>query len=196
MGHERRLCRDHRNGGAAAWKNTNVKLTKAPDGRAAMGNSSGGSASLIMAWFSTDLYHRVLTTSGTFVNQGWPFSPKYHDGAWGCNETLIPNSPKKPLRVFLSVGDADLLNPNVMRDGMQEWAEADHRLAKMLKAKRHEYQYLFSAGPATASATPGAVPPGCRRAGVEGACPENGQILIVRKVMSAGRGPVNGTDFR
>ena len=49
-------------------KNCGVKLTKDPDGRAVMGSSSGGSAALIMAWYRTDLYHRVLTTSGTFVN--------------------------------------------------------------------------------------------------------------------------------
>ena len=127
-------------------KNYKVKLTKDPDGRAAMGNSSGGSAALIMAWFRNDLYHRVLTTSGTFVNQAWPFDPKYPDGAWGFHETLIPKEPKKPIRIFISVGDKDLLNPNVMRDGMHDWVEANHRMAKVLKEKGYEYQYLFCRG--------------------------------------------------
>jgi enterochelin esterase-like enzyme len=127
-------------------KNCNVKLTKDPDGRAAMGNSSGGSAAFIMAWFRNDLYHRVLTTSGTFVNQAWPFDPKYPDGAWGFHETLIPKEPKKPIRIFISVGDRDLLNPNVMRDGMHDWVEANHRMAKVLKEKGYEYQYLFCQG--------------------------------------------------
>ena len=103
-------------------KNCEVKLTKDPDGRAAMGNSSGGSAALIMAWYRTNLYHRVLTTSGTFVNQQWPFNPETPGGAWDFHETLIPNSPKKPIRIFISVGDRDLLNPNVMRDGMHDWS--------------------------------------------------------------------------
>ena len=124
-------------------KNCGVKLTKNPDGRAVMGSSSGGSASLIMAWFRPDLYRRVLTTSGTFVNQQWPFDPKYPDGAWGFHKTLIPESPKKPLRIFISVGDRDLLNPNVMRDGMHDWVEANHRMAKVLQAKGYDYQYLF-----------------------------------------------------
>jgi iron(III)-enterobactin esterase len=156
QGHERGKEYDNMNGDYAEYietevlprveKNTNVKLTKDADGRAAMGNSSGGSAALIMAWFRTDLYHRLLTTSGTFVNQAWPFDSKYPDGAWGFHETLIPNSPKKPLRIFLSVGDADLLNPNVMRDGMHDWVEANHRMAKVLKAKGYEYQYLFCRG--------------------------------------------------
>lgn len=127
-------------------KHARVKLTRDPDGRAVMGNSSGGSAALIMAWFRPDLYRRVLTTSGTFVNQAWPFDPKYPDGAWGFHKTLIPDSPKKPLRVFLSVGDADLLNPNVMRDGMHDWVEANHRMARVLKAKGYDYQYLFCRG--------------------------------------------------
>ncbi|MEZ6044068.1 MAG: alpha/beta hydrolase-fold protein [Planctomycetaceae bacterium] len=124
-------------------KNCNVKLTSDPDGRAVMGSSSGGSASLIMAWFRTDLYHRVLTTSGTFVNQQWPYDPEYPHGAWGFHETVIPNSPRKPIRLFISVGDRDLLNPNVMRDGMHDWVEANHLMAKVLKAKGYDYQYLF-----------------------------------------------------
>lgn len=124
-------------------KNCNVKLTKDPDGRAAMGSSSGGSAALIMAWYRPNLYHRVLTTSGTFVNQQWPFNPETPDGAWGFHDKLIPESPKKPLRIFISVGDRDLLNPNVMRDGMHDWVEANHRMAKVLKAKGYPHQYLF-----------------------------------------------------
>ena len=45
--------------------------------------------------------------------------------------------------MFISVGDQDLLNPNVMRDGMHDWVEANHRMAKVLKAKGYHYQYLF-----------------------------------------------------
>jgi iron(III)-enterobactin esterase len=156
QGHERGKEYDNMNGDYAEYietevlprveKNFKVKLTKDPDGRAAMGSSSGGSAAFIMAWFHTDLYHRVLTTSGTFVNQAWPFDEKYPDGAWGFHETLIPKEPKKPIRIFISVGDKDLLNPNVMRDDMHDWVEANHRMAKVLKDKGYEYQYLFCRG--------------------------------------------------
>ena len=156
QGHERGREYDNMNGGYATYiedevlprveRHCKVQLTKDPDGRAAMGNSSGGSAALIMAWFRNDLYRRVLTTSGTFVNQAWPFDPKYPDGAWGFHETLIPKEPKKPIRIFLSVGDKDLLNPNVMRDGMHDWVEANHRMAKVLQARGYEYQYLFCRG--------------------------------------------------
>src|ERR1019366_8601280 len=40
-------------------KKYNVKLTKDPDGRATTGCSSGGAAAMAMAWYHTDLYHRV-----------------------------------------------------------------------------------------------------------------------------------------
>ncbi len=52
-----------------------VKLTKDPDARATMGGSSGAAAALIMAWYHPELYHRVLSYSGTYVNQQWPPNP-------------------------------------------------------------------------------------------------------------------------
>src|SRR5438128_3617075 len=90
-------------------KQYNVKLTKDPDGRATMGGSSGGSAAMAMAWYRTDLYRRVLSYSGTFVYQQWPYNPETPHGAWNFHETLIPNSPKKPLRIWMHVSDRDIL---------------------------------------------------------------------------------------
>ncbi len=124
-------------------KTYKVKITKDPDGRATMGNSSGGSAALIMAWYHPELYHRVLTFSGTFVNQQWPFNPETPDGAWGFHNKLIPEAATKPLRIWMAVGDRDNFNPNVMRDGMHDWVEANHRMANVLKAKGYHYQYLY-----------------------------------------------------
>jgi enterochelin esterase-like enzyme len=124
-------------------KNYGVKLTHDPEGRATMGNSSGGSAALIMAWYHPEWYRRVLTTSGTFVNQQWPFNPETPDGAWGFHQKLIPESAPKPLRIFMAVGDRDLLNPNVMRDDMHDWVEANNRMAGVLKAKGYHYQYVY-----------------------------------------------------
>ncbi|HWA09322.1 MAG TPA: alpha/beta hydrolase-fold protein [Opitutaceae bacterium] len=124
-------------------KNCGVKLTTDPEGRATMGTSSGGSAALIMAWYHPEWYHRVLTFSGTFVNQQWPFDPTTPDGAWDFHEKLIPQSAKKPIRLWMAVGDKDLLNPNVMRDGMHDWVEANNRMAAVLKAKGYHYQYVF-----------------------------------------------------
>lgn len=121
-----------------------VKLTKDPDGRASMGGSSGGSCALIMAWYHPELYHRVLTYSGTYVNQQWPYNPETPQGAWGFHERLIPDSPAKPLRIWMEVGDRDLLNPNVMRDNMHDWVVANEKMAKVLAAKGYHYQFVFA----------------------------------------------------
>ena len=121
-----------------------VRLTKNPDGRATMGGSSGGSCALIMAWYHPELYHRVLTYSGTFINQQWPYNPQTPHGAWEFHEHLIPNSPAKPLRIWMEVGDRDLFNPNVMRDNMHDWVLANERMAKVLAAKGYHYQFVFA----------------------------------------------------
>jgi enterochelin esterase-like enzyme len=125
-------------------KQYNVKLTKDPEGRATMGGSSGGSCALIMAWYHPELYHRVLTYSGTYVNQQWPSNSQTPHGAWEFHEHLIPNSPAKPLRIWMEVGDRDLLNPNVMRDNMHDWVVANENMAKVLAAKGYHYQFVFA----------------------------------------------------
>ena len=122
----------------------NVKLTKDPEGRVTMGGSSGGSAALIMAWYHPDLYHRVLTYSGTYVNQQWPYNPQTPGGAWEFHKSLIPNSPKKPIRLWMEVGDRDLYNPNVMRDEMHDWVVANENMARVLAAKGYHYQFVFA----------------------------------------------------
>lgn len=121
-----------------------VKLTKDPDGRATMGGSSGGSCALIMAWYHPELYHRVLTYSGTYVNQQWPYNSETPHGAWEFHEHLIPQSPKKPLRIWMEVGDQDLFNPNVIRDNMHDWVVANEIMAKVLAAKGYPYQFIFA----------------------------------------------------
>jgi iron(III)-enterobactin esterase len=121
-----------------------VRLTKDPDGRAAMGGSSGGACALIMAWYHPELYHRVLTYSGTYVNQQWPWNPQSPHGAWEFHEHLIPESPAKPLRIWMEVGDRDLLNPNAMRDGMHDWVLANEKMAKVLAARGYHYQFVFA----------------------------------------------------
>ncbi|WP_260703064.1 alpha/beta hydrolase [Edaphobacter flagellatus] len=122
----------------------NVKLTQDPNGRATMGGSSGGSCALIMAWYHPEWYRRVLTYSGTYVNQQWPWNAETPHGAWGFHETLIPQSPAKPIRLWLEVGDRDNLNTNTMRDNMHDWVEANERMAKALKAKGYHYQFVFA----------------------------------------------------
>jgi enterochelin esterase-like enzyme len=125
-------------------KQCQVKLTNDPDGRATMGGSSGGAAALIMAWYHPEWYHRVISYSGTFVNQQWPFNPETPGGAWDFHDKLIPQSTLKPIRIWMEVGDRDLLNPNVMRDNMHDWVAANNQMAAVVKGKGYRYQYIFA----------------------------------------------------
>jgi enterochelin esterase-like enzyme len=125
-------------------KQYGVKLTRDPNARATMGCSSGAAAAMSMAWYRNDLYHRVLSYSGTYVNQQWPFNPETPYGAWGYHENIIPKSPVKPIRIWMHVGDRDLFNPNVMRDDMHDWVLANQRMAKVLAENGYKYQFLFA----------------------------------------------------
>ena len=121
-----------------------VRLSHDPNARAAMGTSSGAAAALIMAWYRPDLYRRVLSYSGTFINQQWPYNPAIPHGAWAFHESLIPKAKHKPIRLWLEVGDQDLLNPNIMRDGMHDWVLANENMARVLAAEGYHYQFVFA----------------------------------------------------
>ena len=121
-----------------------ILLTKDPNGRAVMGGSSGAACALIMAWYHPELYRRVLAYSGTWVNQQWPYNPETPHGAFEFHEHLIPHSPIKPIRIWMEVGDKDLLNPNVMDDHMHDWVTANELMAKALAVKGYHYQFVFA----------------------------------------------------
>ncbi|MBM3725540.1 MAG: esterase family protein [Acidobacteria bacterium] len=118
-----------------------VKLTRNPDGRATMGCSSGASAALSMAWYRTDLYPRVLSYSGTYVYQQWPYNAETPRGAWEYHDSIIPNSPKKPLRIWMHISDRDNL---ITRDDYHDWVLANERMAKVLADKGYPYQFVFA----------------------------------------------------
>jgi len=122
-------------------KQYNVRLTKDPNARATMGCSSGGSAALSMAWYRNDLYHRVLTYSGTYVNQQWPYNAETPGGAWEFHRTLIPKSPVKPIRIWLHISDRDNFSES---DGMHDWVLANELMAKVLAEKGYKYQFVFA----------------------------------------------------
>jgi len=122
-------------------KQYNVRLTKDPNARATMGCSSGGAAALSMAWYRNDLYRRVLTYSGTYVNQQWPYNPETPGGAWEFHRSLIPDSPAKPIRIWLHVSDRDNFNDT---DGMHDWVLANQLMARALASKGYKYQFVFA----------------------------------------------------
>jgi enterochelin esterase-like enzyme len=154
QGSERGLEYDTMSGKYAEWvenevlprveAEAHVKLTHNPDGRAATGGSSGAACALIMAWYHPELYHRVLSYSGTFINQQWPSDANTPHGAWAFHEHLVSQSPVKPIRIWMEVGDRDLFNPNAMRDGMHDWVLANERMADVLAKKGYHYQFIFA----------------------------------------------------
>lgn len=120
-----------------------VDLTKDPEGRMAMGGSSGGACAFSMAWYRPDLYHRVLSYSGTFVNQQWPYDPATPHGAWEYHEHLVPQSRRKPIRIWMHVGDNDL-RPHDPESTLHNWPMANLRMAAALRAKGYHYQFVFA----------------------------------------------------
>jgi enterochelin esterase-like enzyme len=126
----------------------NIAFTDNPWGRAVMGCSSGGAAALSMGWFRPDLFRRLITYSGTFVDQQDDDAPEEADyplGAWEYHSgmKLIETSEKKPLRIFTHVSENDL-RANDPEETYHNWVMANERTAAALAAKGYDYRYVFS----------------------------------------------------
>jgi enterochelin esterase-like enzyme len=127
-----------------------LAFTDDPDGRATLGCSSGGAAALIMGWFRPDLFRRIVTYSGTFVDQQNDTAPEeamFPLGAWEFHSDmdLIANSPQKGLRVFLNANDADN-GATAPESEHHNWVIANQRTAAALGAKGYDHRYLFGRG--------------------------------------------------
>jgi enterochelin esterase-like enzyme len=122
-------------------KDNQIAFTTDPEGRATFGMSSGAAAALTMAWLHPNLYHRVVSYSGTFVAlQRNVTAP---NGAWDFHQTFIPNSERKPLRIWLHVSENDI-GATAPAEGMRNWVIANNRMTEVLKAKGYPYQFVFS----------------------------------------------------
>jgi len=125
-----------------------LTISNNPWDRAVMGCSSGGSAAFTMGWFRPDLFRRIISYSGTFVDQQdddafeetiYPLgSWEYHSGI-----KLIENSEKKPLRIFLHVSENDL-SSNKPEDSHHNWVMANERMADALKNKGYDFRFVYS----------------------------------------------------
>jgi enterochelin esterase family protein len=126
----------------------NIAFSDDPSHRAAMGCSSGGAAVLTMGWFRPDLVRRLITYSGTFVDQQDDDAAEEKDyplGAWEYHSSmkLIEKSEKKPLRIFTHVAENDL-RANDPEETYHNWVMANERTAAALAAKGYDYRYVFS----------------------------------------------------
>lgn len=125
-----------------------IAFTDDPDGKGMMGCSSGGAAALTAGWFRPDLFRKLVTYSGTFVDQqddDAPEEKEYPLGAWEYHsgKKLIETSEKKPLRIFTHVSENDIRAKDP-ENTYHNWVMANERTAAALKAKGYEYRYVFS----------------------------------------------------
>jgi len=124
-------------------KDYKIAFTTNPEGRATMGGSSGAACAFTMAWFHPELYRRVLSYSGTYVNQQSPLNPESARGAWEYHATFIPNNPPKPIRIWMHVSERDNRFTD-REETWHNWVLANERMAAALKAKGYKYQYVYS----------------------------------------------------
>ena len=124
-------------------KEYGIAFTSDPEGRATMGGSSGAACAFTMAWFHPELYRRVLSYSGTYVNQQSPLNPESPRGAWEYHATLIPNNPAKPIRVWMHVSEFDNRYFD-QEETWHNWVLANDRMAAAFKARGYKYQYVYS----------------------------------------------------
>jgi enterochelin esterase-like enzyme len=126
----------------------NLALTDDPWGRGIMGCSSGGAAALTAGWFRPDLFRRLITYSGTFVDQQNDTAAEekeYPLGAWDYHSgrKLIESTDKKPLRIFTHVSENDLRAKDP-ESTYHNWVMANERTAVVLKAKGYDYRFVFT----------------------------------------------------
>jgi enterochelin esterase family protein len=106
------------------------KLRQEPEARAICGMSSGGICAFTVAWERPDQFRKVVSHIGSFTNiRG------------GHNyEALIRRAARKPIRIFLQDGTADLDNQ------FGNWPLANQQMAAALKYKNYDYQFVMGDG--------------------------------------------------
>ena len=105
-------------------------LTDDPEQRAICGMSSGGICSFTVAWERPDAFRKVLSHIGSFTDiRGGHVYP-----------TLIRKSAKRPIRVFLQDGEADLENQ------YGNWWLANLQMEAALKFRNYDYKFVGGTG--------------------------------------------------
>jgi enterochelin esterase-like enzyme len=105
-------------------------LTTDPDQRAICGASSGGICAFTVAWQRPDQFRKVLSTIGSFTNirggNAYPY--------------LIRTTERKPLRLWLQDGKADLDNAH------GNWPLGNQQMAAALSYLNYDFQFVFTDG--------------------------------------------------
>jgi hypothetical protein len=77
------------------------------------------------------------------VNQQSPVDPANPHGAWEYHDHLIADAPKKPIRIWMQVGERDN-GYNAPNEAFHNWVTAANRTAAVLKQKGYNYRYVFA----------------------------------------------------
>lgn len=106
------------------------KLTTDPECRAIAGLSSGGICAWTVAWERPDAFRKVLCHVGSFTNiRGGHVYP-----------ALIRKFERKPIRIFLQDGEADLDNM------FGNWPLANREMAAALQYAGYDFQFVMGEG--------------------------------------------------
>jgi len=104
-----------------------LNVSQDPSKRAVVGFSSGGICAWSVAWFRSDLFGKVLSHCGSFVD--------IRGG--GKYPYLIRNESPKPIKIFFQSGENDLDT----RYG--NWALGNKQMESALKFKCYEHKFEF-----------------------------------------------------
>jgi enterochelin esterase family protein len=107
-----------------------LSVTSDPDRRIICGMSSGGICAFNVAWERPDSFARVISHCGSFTDiRGGNAYP-----------SRVRNGRKRPLRVFLQSGSADLDRP------WGNWPVANFDMATALAFRGYDYRFEFGLG--------------------------------------------------
>ena len=106
------------------------RLTKDSSQRAICGISSGGICAWTVAWERPEVFGKVMSHVGSFVN----IRGGHHYAA------LIRKTERKPIRIFLQDGSEDLDNSH------GNWPLANQQMAKSLAYKEYDYKFVYGVG--------------------------------------------------
>jgi enterochelin esterase family protein len=105
-----------------------------PDFHGIAGASSGAIAAFDVAWYRPDMFHKVFTIVGSFVDLSGQHGSTFPD--------LVAAADKKPIRIFVCDGVNDNRNAQLTRD----WHYQNVRLVDALTKKGYDVNYSFGIG--------------------------------------------------
>lgn len=110
-------------------------IAEEPERWGICGGSSGGNCAFTAAWFRPDRFRRVIgyLSSFTQMPNGNPY-PR-----------LLPDTPRKPLRVFLQAGHRDLR----WNEPERNWLAENLRVAAALAEAGYDFRLVLGDGPHT-----------------------------------------------